>query len=236
MRTFSVAHLIWIIAVALLASVVPSLCRRKLVSPVILRYTLGGILAANELIRNLHDGFHFPNNLPIHLSTVLTWAAVIACFTLAPLAVEFTYFAGLVGAGMALLTPDLHSAPASYATTRYFISHGGIIVAATTLVFGKITRLERGALWRANGLVLIYAVFLGIFNRIFQVNYMYLSRKPKGPSILDLFGPWPAYLVVAELFCLGLFCLLSLAAQNFQRRTPERTPQRQPSGADRKGR
>ena len=232
MRAFGVAHVSWLAAIAILAILLPWLCRGGRLPERVLRYTLGGLLAVNELVRNFHDGFQFPNNLPIHLCTVLTWSTVIACFTLAPRAVEISYFVGLAGAGMAVLTPDLHSPTASYATIRYFISHGGIVIAATTLVFGKLAPLARGAVWRANAMVVVYAVFLGIFDAVFHINYMYLCRKPKGPSLLDLLGPWPVYLVLAEVVCLALFGLLwlpvrpvSSAAQDFERRTAQLAPE-----------
>jgi len=40
-------------------------------------------------------------------------------------------------------------------------------------------------------------------------NYMFLRDKPDG-SLLDLMGPWPAYIAGAALFTLAAFTLLDL--------------------------
>src|ERR1700684_2495524 len=81
-------------------------------SPRTVRLTLGYALAVNELIwwvfRYSHEGLHL-TNLPLQLCDATVWATVLACLTLFPPIVEFAYFAGLAGAGMALLTPDLWS-------------------------------------------------------------------------------------------------------------------------------
>lgn len=137
---------------------------------------------------------------------------VLACFTLHPLAVEFVYFTGIVGAGMAMITPDLpkdviENWP-SYPGIRYFMEHACILIAVGVLIFGGIAQLRPGAVWRTNAQVAVYAVFLGIFNWWNGTNYMFLCRKPKNPSLLDYMGEWPYYLLSAEVLCLFLFWLL----------------------------
>jgi uncharacterized membrane protein YwaF len=46
---------------------------------------------------------------------------------------------------------------------------------------------------------------------------MYLCRKPKSASVLDLFGPWPFYILAGEVAAVVLFYLLWLP---FSRRPP----------------
>jgi uncharacterized membrane protein YwaF len=83
-------------------------------------------------------------------------------------------------------------------------------VACAVLVFGRITTVRPGAIRRIFGLLAGYAVVVGIFNAFAGANYMYLCRKPTNPSLLDLLGPWPVYLLGGAAVALALFWLLWL--------------------------
>jgi hypothetical integral membrane protein (TIGR02206 family) len=213
-QLFGPVHLLLLIAITLAAVLLPLLCRRRRILQRTVRLALGYGLAVNELIwwvfRYSHEGLRFHTNLPLQLCDVTLWATVLACITLTPLFVEFAYFAGLTGAAMAVLTPDLWSPFPSYPAIYFFVAHGGIIVGAATLVFGRIGLLRRSAMWRAFGLLLAYAGVIGAFNKFFGANYMYLCRKPANASLIDAFGPWPVYLFASAAISLALFWLLRL--------------------------
>ena len=182
-----------------------------------MRLIIGYGLAMNELIwwifRYSHEGFRFPVNLPLQLCDVTLWMTVIACVTLARFSVEFAYFGGMAGAGMALLTPDLWSPWPSYPAVYFFIAHGLIIIGAAVLVFGGIAPLQPGAVWRAFRVLLIYAIVVGCFNQVFGTNYMYLCRKPVNASLLDSLGPWPLYVAAGGAIGLTIFWLLWIPAR-----------------------
>jgi len=197
-------------AIALAAAVLSLGSRRKWISPRALRLALGWAIAGNELIwwtfRYAHEGVHL-TNLPLQLCDATVWATVLACLACLPLAVEFSYFMGLAGAGMALLTPDLWSPWPSYPAIYFFLAHGGIVVACIVMVFGKIAPVRRGAIMRVFVLLLAYALVVGVFDALTGANYMYLARKPKEASLLDFLGPWPVYVVAGIGLALAL-CLL----------------------------
>jgi hypothetical integral membrane protein (TIGR02206 family) len=213
---FGYTHVSLLIGIAGAAILLSALCRRR-GSPEgfsrLVRLALGFGLAGNELIwwvfRYSHEGIHL-SNLPLQLCDLAVWSAVWACIQPVPIVVEFAYFAGLAGAGMALLTPDLWSPWPSYPAIYFFVGHGGIVVAVAVLVFGGAAPLSRRTPWRAFGLLLAYSAAVGGLNAVLGANYMFLCRRPHNASLLDAFGPWPMYLAGGAATALALFWLLWL--------------------------
>ena len=206
MRIYTVAHLFWIGVIAASAIGFSLLARRHRVPKVLLRIALAIFMVTGELQRYFHDGMAFPDRMPLHLCNLATWAAVLACLTLSPIASEFTYFAGLAGAGLAVLSPDM----GSEWNTRFFVNHGGLIVTAIVLFGGRVLTMRRGAMWRSYALLLTYAALLGIYNWTFGTNYGYLAHKPEQKTLFDLLGPWPYYIGGLALLGLAVFSLLAL--------------------------
>jgi hypothetical integral membrane protein (TIGR02206 family) len=206
---YGLSHLLWLSGIAATSIVLSAGCRAKIIPERYLRAVLICLLAGGELIRYYTDGFHFPNLLPLNLCNITAWVAVIACLTLSPLAVEFTYFAGFVGAGMALITPDMGSTW----NTRFFVNHGAIILAASVLVFGRLAPFRKGAVWRAYGFFALYIGLVGLFDWKYGANYAYLNQKPGTGSLLSLLGPWPFYVFAAGFVALAFFLLLWLPAR-----------------------
>jgi hypothetical integral membrane protein (TIGR02206 family) len=210
---FGPLHLSLIAAIAISCIALSLLCRRKQVPARAVCLAIGWGLVVNELIwltfRYSHEGLHLWN-LPLQLCDVTLWMSALACLTRAPRVVEFAYFGGIAGAGMAILTPDLWSPWPTYPAIYFFIAHGGIVLAVCVLVFGKIAPLAAGAVWRAFAMLLGFAAAVGAVNAIAGTNFMYLCRKPKGASLLDSLGPWPMYLIAGAAVALALFWLLWL--------------------------
>jgi hypothetical integral membrane protein (TIGR02206 family) len=210
---FGLTHLSLIGIIAAACVLFSLLCRRKYLPARPVCLAIGWGLVINELIwwafRYSHEGLHLWN-LPLQLCDATLWMSALACLTRAPRIVEFAYFGGLAGAGMAVLTPDLWSPWPSYPAIYFFVAHGGIVLAVSVLVFGRIAPLAGGAMWRAFGMLLGYAAAVGAFNAIAGTNFMYLCSKPKGASLLDSLGPWPIYLITGAALALVLFWLLWL--------------------------
>jgi hypothetical integral membrane protein (TIGR02206 family) len=189
------------------------LCRRGVVAFRPMRLTLGLALAANELVwwvyRYSREGVHV-GNLPLQLCDAAVWLSVLACLTMAPVVVQFAWFAGLAGAGMALLTPNLIEPWPSYPAIYFFVAHGGIVIAMAALVLGGGMKFRSGVVWRSFGLLLAYAALVGLIDAVSGSNFMFLLHKPEAASALDQMGPWPWYLFGGAAAGLLLFWLLWL--------------------------
>ena len=53
----------------------------------------------------------------------------------------------------------------------------------------------------------LWAVTVMVFNSLVGTNYGYLNRKPADGTLLDLFGPWPGYVVVEIALVAGVWAL-----------------------------
>jgi hypothetical integral membrane protein (TIGR02206 family) len=151
--------------------------------------------------------------MPLQLCDAAVLLACLALLTRHPLAYELTFFWGLAGSLLAMVTPEL-AAPFPHARfLAYFSLHGGVVVAAVLLTWGLGMRPARGAVLRGLAWTNLYALFVGGVNLVLGTNYLYLCRKPSTPTLLDLFGPWPWYLLVGEVLALVLFFLLERLAR-----------------------
>ena len=213
MTLFGPLHLALLGAVAVAAGVLAWLCRRGIFPLKPLRWTLGLTLAVNELVwwvyRYSKEGIHVAN-LPLQLCDAGVWLSVLACLTVTPAIVEFAYFAGLAGAAMALLTPNLISPWPTYPAIYFFAAHGGIVIAMVALVFGGAAKFRPGAWWRSFLLLIAYATIVGLVDEASGSNFMFLLHKPEAASALDQMGPWPWYLLSAATAGFVLFWLLWL--------------------------
>ncbi len=208
---YSPLHWAILAATPLLAWLFTRLARRH---PLPVRFALGWFLIVNELTwyayRLRLEGFRFPEGLPLELCDLTLWLTAIAALTLNRWAFEVSYFAGVGGAAMALLTPDLWAPAWSYPTFYFFATHSFVVITPVVIAATRLLPVTQASLARAFVIVNLYAAIIGGFNLLYHTNYMYLCSKPDVPSLLDLFGPWPWYLLGGELVAAVVFGALYL--------------------------
>ena len=229
---FGPIHLAILASIPLFAWLLSSIARKRPALATPIRVTAGSLLLINELIWyafKAHKGwFLSAGDLPLQLCDLTLWLTVVAMIWRVQFAFEFAFFTGTIGPTMAVLTPDLWEPFPSYPTVYFFLAHCGIVICVLYLWLSKTMRPLPGCLWRVMLALNGYAVGIGLFNWIFNTNYMYLCRKPANASALDYFGPWPVYILTGELFALAFFALLWLpfrkasreAIPDLDRRTP----------------
>ena len=150
------------------------------------------------------------HHLPLQLTDAVSLAAMLALWSRRPLIIELTYFWALTASLQSVLTPDLAWSFPSVFYFTYFTYHGAAIVAACLLVFGLGLHPRPGAAWRVFACSLLVTAIAGCGDLLTGGNYMYLREKPQHPSLLDLMGPWPWYILSTA--GLGLAMLLGLEA------------------------
>ena len=172
---------------------------------------IGGAYLAEHLTYAARGAWTVSVNLPFHLSDAVTLVAVAALWRpRTPLLVEALFFWAFSASLQALLSPSIDEPFPDVLYFTYFATHGGVIVAASLLVFGGRRLPRRGAVWRVYGLTVGVALAAGAASAATGGNYMFLREKPPRASLLDLMGPWPWYIGVGAVVALAV--LLALAA------------------------
>ena len=149
-------------------------------------------------------------SLPLDLCSVVLMACIFSLFRSVQFFNEITYFWGLGGTLQALLTPDLASGFPSWDFCLFFWSHGAILFGIVYIIAVNKFRPRRESVFRMMIALNVYAAAVGTINAATGWNYGYLCRKPAVPSLLDLLGPWPWYLLSLEGIALVIFIILVL--------------------------
>jgi hypothetical integral membrane protein (TIGR02206 family) len=189
---------------------------------------LAVLLAGTEVSWWVYAAIHAPwswaYSLPLHLCETATFVAAAALWFRHRLLVELTYFWGLAGSAQALLTPDQVLHFPTFLYLQFYAGHGLIVFAAIFLVFGLRNTPGRGAILRVFALTIAYMAIVAIVDLVTGGNYMFLRQKPAAPTLLDLMGPWPWYILSGSVLAAILFLALDLPFAMGRRRVPAVQP------------
>lgn len=148
--------------------------------------------------------------LPLHLCDLAIFVAAYALVRRSRTAAEIVWFWALTGTLLAMVLPDVGGSFPDARWLAYYSMHGAVVVAAVVLALGLGLAPRAGAPWRVFGWTVAYAAVVAVVDLVTGANFLYLREKPARPTLLDWFGPWPAYVAVAGLVGLALFWLLDL--------------------------
>ena len=146
--------------------------------------------------------------LPMDLCSWASIAAIVTLIRPNQRGFELAYFWAMTGTLQALVTPELFYDFPDLRFIVFFAFHGGAIASVLFLVLGIGMRPWPASIPRVFAASLAYLAVALATNRIFHTNFGYLSAKPAKPSLLDLMGPWPVYIV--EVAGLGVVLVLIL--------------------------
>lgn len=170
---------------------------------------LTGVIYVGALIYAL-----FPPDLrwsvPLHMTDLATVVTAYALWSQKHWAFALTYYWGLVLSAQALISPALIGPDfPHYQFLGFWAIHLIVVWAAIYLTWGRGLRPR----WRSYRFVvavtLVWVAITMTFNTIAGTNYGFLNRKPATASLLDAFGPWPWYVVVAAALVFTVWALMT---------------------------
>lgn len=179
-----------------------------------------GSRLAGTAVYKVAFGVPLLDQLPLHMCGILVFVSAWMLWRRSYATFEVVYFWTFGGTIQALVTPDLPVGFPHPAFVTFFFTHGLLIVAAlyATLTLGF--RPRPVSILKALAALNLYALLVTPVNLALGTNYLYLMRKPSGPSLLDHLGPWPWYLLALEGIGLVVFalCYLPYALADRRRR------------------
>ncbi|MEW5981161.1 MAG: TIGR02206 family membrane protein [Acidobacteriota bacterium] len=177
------------------------------------RYGAAGLLLLNEVVwvvwNRATGQLSLQTGLPLHLCSVMVYVAVAVLVTRRQSLYEPLYFLGIGGAFQALMTPNIGAY--GFPHIRFlssFVSHGLILSVPVYLTLVEGMRPTWSSLRRVFVWGNLYLGFVGLVNWLIGSNYMFIARKPETPSLLDMMGPWPWYIIGMEV--IGIITMLAL--------------------------
>ena len=225
---FSLYHICWlilIIAISVILSIYFS-GQDKRKKDRILKI-IGSMLVFLIFLRIivLYAGKHMSvYELPLHLCSLAGFVCFFHAFLKWDFLGQVLYSLCLPGTVFALIFPDWSYYPAfNFITFQGFIFHGGIVVYTVLGLVGEDIRPSIFKMWKAIVFLVIIVPVIYIFDRHFDVNYMFLLRpSPDSPLewIDNKFGRlWylPGYAVLV-MAVVTLMNVIYGAIHGFKRR------------------
>ena len=182
------------------------LLRREPRSPVlekVVRLGLGAFLTLGLVIAIVDSlplhGLDWIDILPLHFCDFAVLVAIVALATKRQAVCELLYFWGLSGTAIAMLMPDVDRGFPDTRCVSFFALHGVVAASAAVMAFGVGVTPRRGANGRVWLFTNLYAAAIAVIDWKAGENFLYLRAKPSEPSILDWMGPWPWYILAADI-------------------------------------
>lgn len=212
---FSTAHFIWVAVLIILILGLfwgRTYIRHHRFLRFGIRYGLVLVLLLNELALNIWyvvwGEWTVSRSLPLELCTISLLLSIVMLCNRSRMLYSILYFAGICGALQAIVTPSLDYGFPHFRFYEFFIAHIAIILSPLYMTWVEQYRPS----WRSIGWTMLYlnvlALLVGIVNLALGSNYMFLQHKPNTPSVLDMFGPYPYYLLAEEGIALVMFIVM----------------------------
>jgi len=154
--------------------------------------------------------FDYRTDLPLNFCVILPYLMPYVMYSKNKIMYGIMYFGVLGGTFQGIITPHLDGIGfPSYVYIKFWIEHAGLII---LILYATIVYKMRPS-WRdyRNAIIFLFGyffIFLMSINYLIGSNYGYTMSKPPNGSLLDFFGPWPLYIIVATCIAFPFFFLL----------------------------
>ncbi|MFD2615970.1 YwaF family protein [Terrilactibacillus laevilacticus] len=157
----------------------------------------------------INRAWSLKTSLPLHISDVAIYLSMVMLLLKSKKLLQFLYFVGLGSSIQAMLTPTIGQyAFPHFRYIEFFAVHGGVFLSCIFMIAAYRFRPTIISLCVSFLFINVYGGFVFLMNRLLGSNYMYLMKKPKTGSALDILGSYPEYLFSLDMILLVGFYLL----------------------------
>jgi len=168
------------------------------------------------------NDFNLQTDLPLNLCNLVSLLAPVLTLSKKKIYFELFFFWVMAGTLQAVFTPSLEHSFPHYDYFKYWHVHAGLVIFILYItVIYKYQPTFKSVLRSFYG-IQIYLVCMLLINHMLGSNYFFLNEKPVKGSLLDWFGDWPNYILIAELIMIPFFSLFYLPFYFMRKR--ERVP------------
>jgi hypothetical integral membrane protein (TIGR02206 family) len=172
------------------------------------------LILTNQGMDFFREGYEIDNwklGLPLHLCDFSSASIILYFFTKRKEFFLFAFFAGISGAGMAILTPDvLYSFP-HIDYIRHMIGHSMILLGVTYAIIIDHQRPQFRDVHRVLGVLTLLLLLMYPINFLLgpPANYWFVVEKPPGFNVTDLMRDAPYHMIdvymLAVIVCYLLY-------------------------------
>ncbi|MEW4923058.1 TIGR02206 family membrane protein [Algibacter sp. 2305UL17-15] len=166
----------------------------------------------------LKGNYDVATDLPLYLCSLLGLLIPIFTHYRKLWMYEILLFWIIAGTFQGVITPDIAEGFPSFDFFRYWIVHLGLltVIFYATFVFNMRPKLK--SVFKSFLALQLYVILMILGNYLLDANYFYLNEKPESASLLDYFGAWPWYVILAQIVVIPYFLLIYLPFYVVERR------------------
>tara|TARA_B100000401_G_scaffold77438_1_gene48305 strand:- start:224 stop:856 length:633 start_codon:yes stop_codon:yes gene_type:complete len=158
------------------------------------------LILTNQSLDFYREGYGIGNwklGLPLHLCDFSSASIIIYFFTKRREFFLFAFFAGISGAGMAILTPDVKYSFPHIDYLRHMIGHSMILLGVAYAIIIDNQRPQLKDVHRVLGVLSVFLLLMYPINNLLgsPANYWYVAEKPPGFNVTDLMRDAPYHMI-----------------------------------------
>ena len=200
-RLSSPSHIIFTIICITMIFVLPRLFVTKSSSSKnILIIAIIVLILTNQTMDFFREGYGVNNwklGLPLHLCDFSSASIILYFYTKRREFFLFAFFAGISGAGMAILTPDVKYSFPHIDYLRHMIGHSMILLGVAYAIIIDNHRPQLKDVHRVLAVLSVFLLLMYPINNFLgsPANYWYVVEKPPGFNVTDLMRDAPYHMI-----------------------------------------